>query len=812
MSMRPEGERVAVLALERALALPVEHGLLAFTGPPTSGKTDALVRRFAALAAADGAIAGAAIVTAARDDGARALAARIRAATGIAVDGATLDALAFELLRAHPLATGLALDLELVDPLDASEIFERAAAPLFSAEWADWLGADVDPEIAGLRTPDRFADAALRLIRKLREAGIDDDAFLAVAKRGATTFYSSPPNLASPALVAATKDEHRASLAAGPSELERQRKRELDLAKILSRLYRAYSAELVRRGCLTAGDALVEATRLLENHPAIARALRRRLRVAFVDDAHDLSASALRFLRALFGDALDGVAVAGDPNAATQTFAGARPEQIFNRAVTTVALEARTLPPQIAAVMRATIDADQLRPIPPGRGSTGAARARPPRRSRRGRDARRRRSPPPGRRSDGSRSCTARCARSCRSRTRCVARDLPLALAGDPALFERADVLDALALLWLAVDPFRHAWTLRALQTPMLRLSDASIAVLCGEPANPQPALFALADDAEPDRRWDRRRDVRLGTNLLRGERDADLTALARERIAALRERRARWCAWLRETDVESAARAIVEDGGLLLPRDGETPARARLRATLIARLIALLGAHAASHPFDDLARALEYCERLALAEQGPALVDERDDAVVVAAVDRVLARRFDHVFVVDARAGAFPPYYVPDAFLFSPTWGMIPKESAGDARAARTAKFTWYEHHVQPRRAYVREQRRLFAAALGRADVSATISASGRVTRGDRGAGARRRGRGAARPRGLTTSGAVLRLRTLSADEYARGVLPHSRALWAGARTDEEYAARVARDRVVGLGKTTISHARAVR
>ncbi|HEX3548825.1 MAG TPA: UvrD-helicase domain-containing protein [Candidatus Elarobacter sp.] len=334
---------VTVLALERALALPAEHGLLAFTGPPTSGKTEALVRRFAALLAADPELPGAAIVTAARADGARALARRIAAVTGAAVRGATLDELAFELLRAHPLETGLALDLERVEPIDAEEIFERAAAPLFSAEWSDWLGADVDPEIAGLRTPNRFAAAALRLIRKLREAGIDDDAFLAMALRGATAFYANPPNLTSPALVAATKDEHRVALAAGPSELDRQRRRELDLAKILARLQRAYAHELVRRGCLTASDALVEATRLLENHPAIARGLRRRLRVAFVDDAQDLSPAGLRFLRALFGDALDGVTVAGDPDAATQTFGGSRPERIFGRAATSVALAARAL-------------------------------------------------------------------------------------------------------------------------------------------------------------------------------------------------------------------------------------------------------------------------------------------------------------------------------------------------------------------------------------------------------------------------------------------------------------------------------------
>ncbi len=722
---------IASLALERALELPAAHGLLAFTGPPTSGKTAALVRRFTVLVAAEPALAEAAIVTAARPEGARALAERIRAATGKAVQGTTLDALALDLLRAHPLETGLALDLELIDPLDAQEIFERAAAPLFSAEWSEWLGPEVDPEIAGLRTPDRFAVAALRLIRKLRDAGIDDAAFLQAAQRGAAAFYASPPNLASPALIAATKDEHRGALAADPSELDRQRRRELDLAKILARLQRAYGDELVRRGCLTAADALAEATRLIEHRPAVARALRTRLRVAFVDDAHDLPAAALRFLRALFGDALDGVAVAGDPDAATQTFAGARPERIFGRAATTVQLAPGPLPAQILAAMRAVVHGDPALALPrgdalrvlraPSRAEEAAAVAEQV-------AALVQAGTPPGR--------IAVLHRTLRTlvpyEDALVERDLPVALAGDPALFERADVLDALALLWTAVDPYRHAWVLRALQTPMLRLSDASLAILCGEPADPQPALFTLPEsEVQTDRRWDRKRDLRLGTNLLRGERDADLGPTARERLAAFRARRARWQAWLRATGVETAARAIVADGGLLLPRAGETAARARRRAALIARTLELIGRYAARHPLADLAAALAYCERLAAGECGPEFVDERGDAVFVGAVERALARRFDHVFVVDARAGAFPPYYVPDAFLFSPTYGMIPKDAAGDATAARTAKFTWYEHQARPRAAYVKEQRRLFAQALGRADVRVTVWASGRPTRG---------------------------------------------------------------------------------
>jgi len=725
------GDAVTVLALERALALPAEHGLIAFTGPPTSGKSEALARRFAALVASDKGLADGAIITAARPEGARALAARIAVLTGADVRGATLDALAFELLRAHPFDTGLALDLEAVDPLDAEEIFERAAAPLFSAEWSDWLGVDIDPEIAGLRTPDRFADAALRLIRKLREAGIDDESMLAIAKRGAASFYANPPNLTAPSLVAATKDEHRASLAVTPSELDRQRRRELDLARILARLYRAYVNELVANGCLTASDALVEGAHLLENRPAIARALRRRLRVAFVDDAQDLGPAALRFLRALFGDALDGVTVAGDTDAATQTFAGARPERIFGRAAVTVALPARSLPPQIAAVMRAIIDGHPTVALPNGsavrvhrfadREAEAAAVAERVTALLAG-------GTPPGR--------IAIAHRSLRTlgllENALVARDIPIAPCGDPALFTRADVLDALSLLWSAVDPFRHDWLLRVLQTPMLRLSDASVAVLCGEPANPQPALFELPEDAtETDRRWDRKRDLRLGCNVVYGERDADLTPLARERLQGYRRRRERWTQWLRNSDPATAARAIVTDGGSFAARAGETPAATRLRATMLERLVALIAQYVERHPFAPLTAALAYCERIGAAESGPEIADERPDAVVVASAERMLTRRFAHVFLVDARAGSFPPYYVPDAFLFSQTYGMIPKESAGDAPAARTAKFSWYEHHAKPRAAFVREQRRLFASAMGRADESVTVTVWGRPTRG---------------------------------------------------------------------------------
>jgi hypothetical protein len=61
----------------------------------------------------------------------------------------------------------------------------------------------------------------------------------------------------------------------------------------------------------------------------------------------------------------------------------------------------------------------------------------------------------------------------------------------------------------------------------------------------------------------------------------------------------------------------------------------------------------------------------------------------------------------------------------------MVPKDAAGDAPAGRTAKFTWYAHQTKLNAAYAREHRRMLALAMSRADISVTVSASGRPTRG---------------------------------------------------------------------------------
>jgi superfamily I DNA/RNA helicase len=106
-------------------------------------------------------------------------------------------------------------------------------------------------------------------------------------------------------------------------------------------------------------------------------------------------------------------------------------------------------------------------------------------------------------------------------------------------------------------------------------------------------------------------------------------------------------------------------------------------------------------------------------------------DAVRVLDVEAAKGEEFEAVFVVDVRAGAWPRYYVPDAFLFMPGTGMIPKENVGDAEAARTAKFTWALFRYKLREKYNAEERRAFYCAASRARSRLYVSASGRVTKG---------------------------------------------------------------------------------
>ncbi len=91
------------------------------------------------------------------------------------------------------------------------------------------------------------------------------------------------------------------------AELLRQHRREIDLAKILAKLYERYLELVAATGRMTARDLVIAAADLVSADGAFANALRERHPFAFVDDAQELTNGELRLFSAIYGETLNGV-------------------------------------------------------------------------------------------------------------------------------------------------------------------------------------------------------------------------------------------------------------------------------------------------------------------------------------------------------------------------------------------------------------------------------------------------------------------------------------------------------------------------
>ncbi|MGA8534985.1 MAG: hypothetical protein WB615_12835 [Candidatus Tumulicola sp.] len=619
----------------------------------------------------------------------------------------------------------------LIDDVDAEALFADACEPLFALDWDEIVSAQLDPEVPGLRSPGRFLDSAFRLIRKLRDARIEPNEFLTRSLAGATEFYAKPPNFADPALLMAIKDAYHDSLDVTPAELNRQHRREIDLAKILAKLYARYCELVASSGRMTERDAVDAAVRAVRADAQLRDRLRATHRFAFVDDAEELTRGELALLQAIFGPTLPGVTLCGDPSALS-LLRGPGTGGAFDVAAERFELRVqRRSPLAIEIACRRLISAE---PIAAGgvepalflfrAASVRAEAAFIAERVREWLDS----GTPPER--------IGILFRSIRNiepyESALLDRDVALVSGGDANVFADRRALDALALLWNAYDPFRHDWLLRTLGNPAFGLSDASLVTLCGEPPHPQTPLFVLDDEPAPTARtgrWDPKRDLRLGWNVVRGERDAELSPVARARVERFRAMRERWLEAMHTLPVEEFARIVWHDG---LAREGAPgSAREGAQQLVLKRLLARLTAFASGNRDATVADVLAYASQRADANLESCEDAAGDAGVRVLSVEAARGREFDRVVVADVRAGAFPRWYAPDAFLFSPRLGMIPKENAGNARASRTAKFSYYTFRNRSRERYNDAERRAFVYALRRARVSALVTASQTATRG---------------------------------------------------------------------------------
>ncbi len=663
-----------------------------------------------------------------------ALGARIARAHALAPDAQPLILAShdrFEAFAAHVLeASGT--HVRLVDDVEAEALFAAACAPLFALDWEEFVSERLDPEVPGLRSPERFLESAFALLRRLRDSHIGADEFLSRALAGATEFYAKPPNFADPALLLAVKDAYHDSLSVTPPELERQYRREIDLAKILGKLFARYAELIESGGRRTGRDAVYAAVDRLRADPSLRDRLRDARRFAFVDNAEELTGGELALLQELFGSELAGVTLCGDPASAISSARAARPDAAFALASQRVELVRQHRSPiAIELACRRLVSAEPI-----------AAAAVEPRLT-----LYRAASPREEAAFIADRVCEWLAAgtsperiavlfRSVRNvepyEAALLDRNVPVVTGGDVNVFADRRALDALALLWNTYDPFRHDWMLRTLGNPAFGLCDASLATLCGEPPDPQTPLFVLDDERAPtvrSSRWDPKRDLRLGWNVVRGEQDGELSLDARARVERFRSLRLGWLEAMLGQPFERFARIVWRDG---LAREGAADsARAGAQQLALERMLARLSAFLEEDREATVADALAYARRRERSDLESCEDDRQRAGVRLLSIDAARGREFDRVVAADVRAGAFPRWYVPDAFLFSPRLGMIPKENSGDARASRTAKFSYYMFRNKVREKYNARERQALVYALRRATQSAAITASQKPTKG---------------------------------------------------------------------------------
>jgi superfamily I DNA/RNA helicase len=176
-------------------------------------------------------------------------------------------------------------------------------------------------------------------------------------------------------------------------------------------------------------------------------------------------------------------------------------------------------------------------------------------------------------------------------------------------------------------------------------------------------------------------------------------------------------------------ARTVWREG---LPRDG-TPdsARARTQQLVLRRLLERLNAYAAERGEVTTGEVLEYAQQRMDSDLESCEQTSGNGFVQMISVEAAQGRAFDRAVVANVRPGAFPLWYAPEAFLFSPRLGMIPKENSGDAQASRTAKFSYYMFRSKAPQRYNERERRALNYAMRRARESVLVTAWGTPTRG---------------------------------------------------------------------------------
>ncbi|NNM98295.1 MAG: ATP-dependent helicase [Candidatus Eremiobacteraeota bacterium] len=592
--------------------------------------------------------------------------------------------------------------LRFIDEPSAYGVFERAAAELFAGTWPP-QDSSIETEVAELRSPERFLEHAWTLVQRLRRAEIAPGDVIERAAQGATAFYAHPPNLSSPTLLSYLNDAARSSLDVDAEELLRQHRREIDLAKILAELYARFessiSGDLLADRCA----ALSRATLWLQANVDASTRGEFSFDAILVDDAEHCDERMHDFLNALALGSRQPLTLACNEAGAHRPLQGARIERLAGGTALTEppATVAAAVPPTVERCTNRDTEAQRTASWIAERIAAGTA-------------------------PEESTVLLRDLDDAVRFEEALHERGIATARAGQCNLFRRRDVLDAFALLCWIADPFAHDALLRILEGRRMALSDATIATLCGKAASAQDSLFGAGERAKDD---DRPKALRLGDNILSGAVDPLLGDLARERVSWLRTFHGRGREIIGTMPLLDAIAALWDEG--LAPWGEPTDARERSRRVALEALQARIAECDAGDGLSALRALCEHLRRVAKRERTEIPYSRREGFVTIAEIDAVIGISFEAVAIPSLQAGAFPAYYVPPAFLFTPTYGLAARENAGGLKSTRAAKHAYVHYRYKLRERHIEQERRLFAYARSRARTALLLTASGRPTRG---------------------------------------------------------------------------------
>ena len=658
---------------KRAIAAPFDQPVRVVAGAGT-GKTEVIARRYLHLLRQAALRPENILVLTFSEKAAAEMRARIaRAVAGpgyerldlAAAPISTFHSFCARLLSEHSLAARVDPGLSLLTEIDAEEILDLAKEAFLAGGYLAAYG-----EFNPLDSPDYAWEAggpfdpAMAVINQLRNQGISWDEF-----------------------------ERQAAAVLSPSEGQHV------LAPLIAWLYRAYLDELAGRGQLDFDRLIMDAAALVERDQALGLAMRRQYRAVLVDEYQDTNYAQERLLRALAGERMSNVTVVGDPRQAIYVWREARVENIAGfpgdgggRFDAPLVENRRSLMPILSVANRAIAGyefgrpeefdaADKLAPSRANEAFDGVVvslEAQPDREAEaravvrwieRLRDQ-----------GDAFRDM----ALLMRARTympmylaALEAAGIPVEVSAGDAFFTRPEILDAIHLLRVCVDPADDLSLARVLLSPAVGLNQAQVAGLrMGDQRCLWQAVLAVPEAGVPEA----------------GVPEADIDDAPR---AALGRLVALWRAAQAERWRLSPAAFLgwaVRQSGL-----GAAPDPAAQRA--LHKLLAIAQSFAADHPAQGLPELAEFL-RLTLEGDPRAKAPEinsQADAVQVMTAHASKGLEFPVVIAADCREKvkskrSKAPFHEPLAGL------IIPDDDEEDPRfiertrrARNEARCLWY-------------------------------------------------------------------------------------------------------------------------